>query len=272
MLDLVAPGTSPSLASGDRCLALMRRALDAPACVTRFGSKLDGASASELTTLAELADEAISIRSEQAVQEGRFTRVAFERAIDAQRAAIARGSSFFARLGGRYRRASSELATWLKVPLPKAAAGRLAWIDGLASFRARLSDFGVREKSARGALGETWEGWSTDFEALASACQWFAGHRTNDIEIPIKAVLGLAGKREHYGPAMSDWATLLERGNTLLDDLKRELTLDDERLFDGGECRSVPLQTLGGTVARWREYRESYSGWVRLSGSQRPIA
>ncbi|MCA8930017.1 MAG: DUF3320 domain-containing protein, partial [Alphaproteobacteria bacterium] len=107
------------------------------------------------------------------VEGSQFTDAAWQ--VDAlpMRVAILRGeASFFARLGGTYRRASTELASVLTSPLPGKAAERRALVDRIAEVQKRRSTLSDEEGYLKDRLGEHWRGERTDFEALKTHFEW----------------------------------------------------------------------------------------------------
>ncbi|MCB1331882.1 MAG: DUF3320 domain-containing protein, partial [Maritimibacter sp.] len=103
----------------------------------------------------------------------RVTEAAWELETSRLRPALVRGeTSFFARIGGAYRRASAELAGVLNGQLPKKATDRRVLVDDVANVQSKRRALGDDESYLAAALGEFWRGDRTDFSELLAKSLW----------------------------------------------------------------------------------------------------
>lgn len=105
--------------------------------------------------------------------EDTFSPAAWEAELGEIRAGIVRGqSSFFARIFGPYRHASSGLATLLSGALPKEPAVRLALVDQLGKVQKLRKRLAEEESWLKSALAEAWRGERTPFGQLREQAGW----------------------------------------------------------------------------------------------------
>lgn len=209
----------------------------------------------------------------QAAARKRFLDVAWNADAIAIRTEIAKGQgSFLARLFGGYGRASSELATLLTGPLPKAPADRLELATELAQVvtaRARLAE---DERWLQDTLQGEWRGERTPFSELLEVASWMAdsrngGHITQSSTLltALKAINGagaqggrlaerLRNARESLGALLNPLSSS-EGADGLLADL-------DNRAFDAVQ---LLLDRIGA-------YRQGSDGLARLLQGALPDA
>jgi hypothetical protein len=96
-----------------------------------------------------------------------FTDTALQSPPPSTRASLLAGTtSFFARWGRAYRRASRELAALLKEPIPKTAAKRVALVDQLTQLAVLRREWEDDHDYCSRVLGDEWRGERTDFPRL----------------------------------------------------------------------------------------------------------
>lgn len=122
-------------------------------------------------------DEALQVGADWAElikQEGEhFADAAWEINSSTIRAAILRGeTSFFARLGGSYRRASAELSSVVSSPLPRKASERRMLVDRISAVQKCRQNLSDEEGFLKDRLGEEWRGERTDFFTLLNDFRW----------------------------------------------------------------------------------------------------
>ncbi|MGC1495433.1 MAG: DUF3320 domain-containing protein [Sulfitobacter sp.] len=193
-----------------------------------------------------------------------FLDVAWDYGVGGLRADVAQGvGSFFSRLFGRYRKASSEFSTLLKHPLSKLPRDRLTLIDQLIEAQRKRSDFSDEEEYLKSRLGESWRGEKTEFAALTSVETWLAqilGHAPKLTEDGIQGLLKLVSKEPGSAEAMSK--SLAEGQNTASVPIER-LKISSPTSQEGIGGLSVgSLQTqLESIRAQMHRYRE----WAHLA-------
>ncbi|MGP9822455.1 DUF3320 domain-containing protein [Salinarimonas sp. NSM] len=221
--------------------------------------------------LAEAAEAIAAIEADLPL----FAPAALEARTADVRAALARGAgSFFARLGGGYRRAVAELATWITGDLPREPAERLALLDRLIALRQRLATLDEVGAQARDTLGPLWAGRRTDVASLRAILAWRRGPA---------AILGadLAGRwprlRAYAGDARLAKASAdvdalasesREAASTVLD----TLGLDLPRAFGVARLEAIPLAALAERLAGWRDGTARFPEWRALAQAQAALA
>jgi hypothetical protein len=142
----------PAAASG-----LLRAVLDAP----------------DLARLKEASKLAAEWRVLHDAAAGLVVESAFTTSVGQLRAPLVAGTtSFFARWGSAYRRASRELAGLLQGELPKSAGERLKRVDTLLAVAAKKAAWeGDRDYCSR-VLGDDWRGDRTDFAQIGLVASW----------------------------------------------------------------------------------------------------
>ena len=123
--------------------------------------------------LIESLDAGKSWAAAHAAASPKFNAPAWSANLAHIRVAIMSGqTSFFARLFGKYRSASKELATYLTEGLPKSPAERLALVDQLADVQLKRKSLSEEENWLQSALGPEWRGERTPFDELSNAARW----------------------------------------------------------------------------------------------------
>lgn len=112
-------------------------------------------------------------RSMRDAAESTFVDAAFHASSEALRGPLVHGSnSFFSRWGSAYRGASRELASMLRIALPRTARERVALVDSLAGVANQKSKWQADSDYCSAALKEDWRGDATAFDALLSTAAW----------------------------------------------------------------------------------------------------
>ncbi|MCK0169579.1 DUF3320 domain-containing protein [Aliiroseovarius sp. S1123] len=233
-------------------------------------------------TVAVLLPQLNEARFEEALQAGcdwaemaqeestQFTDAAWHIDSSTMRSAMLRGeSSFFARLGGTYRRASTELSSVLNAPLPGKAAERRALVDRVAAvqkLRRALSD---EEGYLKDRLGEHWRGERTDFSMLRMHFAWL---RQSIAEIDLTSVEAWKAALSRDGHPL-DLAAQLETGISAAEIAAKavvdrfDLELD---IFDAGPgLVEVPLDAFAEKSRTMSAGLQRYPEWSELVHQRR---
>ena len=102
----------------------------------------------------------------------KFVDAALEFPINELRTTIAAGTSFWTRLGGKYRNGWKQFATVLKGPIPKKQTERLARADALVELQKHKKAYDTQSQILRSILGTRWRDEESDFEGLQLAAKW----------------------------------------------------------------------------------------------------
>lgn len=184
--------------------------------------------------------------------------------LDLERGAAPGLSSFLARLGGAYRRASKTLAGLAVGELPKSGADRVELARQLADVQRRRRELADEEGFLAQHLGAAWRGERTDFEGLRDAAAWLAEVEATDIAgstSDLKRVESSFPRPVETGRAMEQTATSAFSGARAVVEL---LGLDLTAVGLGDHIDQAPLPALHDRFAAMAANRERYNEWRRI--------
>ncbi|WP_349371416.1 DUF3320 domain-containing protein [Salinarimonas sp.] len=219
--------------------------------------------------LAEARDTLAAIEADASL----FAPAALEAETSAVRAALARGAgSFFARLGGTYRRAAAELATWAAAEAPRDPAARLKLADRLIALKSRLADLEALGAEARGLLGPLWAGRRTDVAGLLAALDWIAaaGPRLGALREEWPRLRDHAGS-EAARDAGRALAVAVREAATRANALRERLRLDLDRAFGAADLGSVGMGDLVSRLEAWSREGGRFRAWVALAEAEETL-
>ncbi|WP_372422164.1 DUF3320 domain-containing protein [Salinarimonas chemoclinalis] len=204
-----------------------------------------------------------------------FAPAALEARTADVRAALARGAgSFFARLGGSYRRAVAELATWITGDVPREPGKRLALVDRLIALRQRLAALEEIGTQARETLGPLWAGRRTDVASLKAVVAWRRGPAAvfgANLAARWPQLRGFAGDAR-----LVEWSrqvgTLARESTQALGTILDTLGLDLPRAFDVARLEAIPLAGLVERLAAWRDGTARFPEWRALAQAEAALA
>lgn len=196
-----------------------------------------------------------------------FADHAWNASITPLRAAIAAGqSSFFTRLFGPYRKASTELAGLLRGTLPKTATERLSLLDRIATVQAHRQRLTEEEAWLQSAIGESWRGERTDFSALLQVAQWLKGSNPAQFNSATHLLPALtAAKAETLAVTELKKQLTVTLGLSEMPIMRLKLDLSAAEL--GPDLQEVDLQELLDTFDDMRAESWSYANWAALARS-----
>ncbi len=198
-----------------------------------------------------------------------FLDHAFSSDVTHLRGPLAAGTlSFFSRWGGAYRAASRELAGLLKTALPGSADDRLDYVDRLLEIARLRGEWAMDEPFCQAAVGEDWRGERTDWNTLASVCDWAdrVSAANTDIEAETYDLVTAAWASERVGLIERIQASG-EQAWKSLGELRTLLDLGDDRFPDGWREADLPLiiealTEMAGAVDR-------YPAWAELVAARK---
>jgi hypothetical protein len=161
----------PSLVVIAPLLDLFDRLAGLPSGRGSLASQIMGAP--DKVRLAGVLTEASAWREARNTLAEVFVEDAFSTSLSALRAPIVAGeTSFFSRLGSKYRKASRELAGLLRGTLPKTASERLVLLNRLAAVQEMRARWGEDETYCASVLGVFWRGERSDFDDARAVADW----------------------------------------------------------------------------------------------------
>lgn len=215
--------------------------------------------------LAEAGSKFDALRVENA---NVFSAAAATTPIDHLRSLLVSGHGFFGRLGGRYRSGSAELASLLRISLPKTQPERLALLDRLVELQQASQR--LRSFDALGVelLGSLWQGEDTDFAALSQAADWMSQLMQVAVEFSATAAVGL----RRYEPAqLQRLRDLVSQKSSDAQAIAKEvlttLDLDLEQVFGVTRPDEVPFDKLLAWVQLWNGSLERLDEWSQLQSA-----
>jgi hypothetical protein len=251
------PATSASVAGVIELIATLPQPGVAFAAAIAQHGGIDRAGA-----LADAGKRFAAVRGEA---ENVFVSFAATAGIGHLRAGLAAGHSFFGRLGGSYRQASTELGSLLQHPLPKQQAERLALLDQLSALqeaRSRLLSF---EALGTELLGRLWQGESTDFAGLAGAAQWLHQLLKAAVDLNAASAVGLRRLEPAQLRTLRDQVAIKaadakSRARQVLE----TLDLDVEAVFGVASSDDIAFDHLAQWAEHWRANLDRLDEWSQL--------
>ena len=184
--------------------------------------------------------------------------------LDLERGAAPGLGSFFARLGGVYRRASKTLAGLAVGALPKSGADRVELARQLADVQRRRRELSNEEGFLAQHLGAAWRGERTDFDGLRDAAVWLAEVEATHIAASttdLERVESTFPQPVETGRAIEDTATsALDAARTVVELLR----LDLANVGLGDQIDRAPLSALYDRFVAMAANRERYNEWRRI--------
>lgn len=197
-----------------------------------------------------------------------FSASAWNAGVGVIRAGLIRGQgSFFSRLFGPYKRASSELAGLMQVPLPKAPADRLALADRLADVQTKRQRLEDDELWLKGILADEWRGERTAFAPMMQVAQWLGAHKATGAFSSADDVLRALAA---FADPMTAGNALHERANVAQEEAEvvtKRLALDLSQAGVGSSLSEAQIPELVAAFAQMAADVSRYGDWAALGRS-----
>ncbi|WP_084420736.1 DUF3320 domain-containing protein [Henriciella litoralis] len=180
----------PTINMVDRLLRFAEHVSAAPCNTASLVDSLEPDTS--LENLEFAAQKALDYTEAWAVAGSTYVEAALAHEMPPLRTAIAGGTSFWSRLGGKYRSASKELASLLKQSLPKTQLDRLSLIDNVIELQKKRSAYISQSSQLRVFLGNNWREEETDFQWVLNALEWLIAFQKNNLAVSqdvLKSVL-----------------------------------------------------------------------------------
>jgi hypothetical protein len=198
--------------------------------------------------------------------QGRFTAPAWVANVATLRPALVRGqASFFSRLFGGYRRASTELASLLTGPMPKAPNERLALLDELAEVQARRAQLTEDEGWLQSVLGPEWRGERTPFAETQGVVRWLAELRLGGAFSNAAQLSGALGALPDPGGAAKSLSDRIAACRDRIAAPVKRLQLDLQQAGLGPNLETASLADLRSAFAQMAADPVRYGDWAGLA-------
>ena len=240
----------------------------APADATPSQSLYDRVGQSRL---AEALAAGVAWSEARQAAEDRFATSAWNVELGTLRSGVAGGqSSWFARLFGPYRRASSSLAGLLTGPLPKTAPERLALVDQLGGVQEHRRQLADEEAWLQAALAEEWRGERTDFAGIQKLADWLAKAKAAGFS-EVSHLLSAMGAVQAPLDAARDLSALLDDARTKTQAPISRLKLDLQHAGLASDLAEASIEDLAAIFDAMRRDPGSYAGWASLARATHDI-
>lgn len=227
--------------------------------------------AADLDRLRSMLNAGAAWHAAREAAEKNFVETAFDAPIAALRGPLAAGTiSFFARLGGSYRRASSELRGLLRGPLPKTAGERVALVDALNEVSVLKTRWNDDKEYGLRVFGGAWLGDRTDFDRLLRIADWCARVQGAPLPCPHEPILTLAQQPETAAKTARELRELEPMVRAKIEEVTRllniELAVFGEAGTEGADLRSIATR-FGGMASSI----DRYAPWATLTRLRRRL-
>ncbi len=198
-----------------------------------------------------------------------YSEAAWNRDVGSLRSDIASGvGSFLSRWLGGYRRASSELATLMKRPLPDSPRERLELLDKLMGAQRKRAAFLDEEGYLKARLGRLWRGERTDFPGLKSSLGWLEKARGLNADLDRNRIQELVRLADSEPQLVDDLSGVLSKAEETIAAPLERLGL---RLGPDGDESRVPLASLRERFRSMWSQMDRYHEWARLATHRRSL-
>ena len=210
----------------------------------------------------EIVEKGARFSKLKSLFEATFVESAWDASVRECRDVIAsKGRSWLRFFSLLYRAQTANLASYLKVPMPKTVDQRLLLLDGLVAAQTARRSFEEVQATGRSAFGGFWRKERSDWESLERLTSWWdsfpkaaGGEGTRD---RLARVILSADDRKSLGAFRKDF----DAAKAGVDQLLNFLRLDPERvpLRTGAE---MTFAEMSATVSEWRRSFERITRWV----------
>lgn len=182
------------------------------------------------------------------------------------RSALMKGSqSWLSRLFGKYRSASDEMQTLLKINLPSSPHERLDVLDRLIAAQDQLRIFNEESSYLASVLKEHWRTERTSFDDCLDVARWMLSNNSYLISLPFDQLIMLTkteNLREYSGEVIGSIISRIEEltavvGNSLQNEEILKLVKNPTRIED-----------LLDRVKAMSEHPETYDSWVSYTNAK----
>lgn len=202
-----------------------------------------------------------------------FKSVAWETDTSSIRSAISRGqASWFYRIFGGYRAASTELASILEGTLPASPKERLKLIDQQSSVKGLKKRLADEEIWLQRQLLDEWRGDKTPFSELLDAYKWFANTQKTGIFTDSARLKHALASSVKASKLVNELSLMLQKTLTLLDAPLQRLNMFGQHDLLQEQLNSSPFTDLLGRIEQMSENPESYVAWRNYRAERNALA
>jgi hypothetical protein len=197
--------------------------------------------------------------------EASFASSSWEADLGPIRSAIVGGqASFFARIFGPYRKASTALAGLLSAALPKTAGQRLALVDQLAGVQTRRRSLADEEAWLSAALGEHWRGERTDFAGISTVEKWLTQAKSAGF-VDAAQILSAMDTAQTPSDTGRRLTALVDEAEDKVGKPVLRLDLDLEHVASASDIPHAGMADLSAIFDKMRAHSGTYASWAALA-------
>lgn len=183
--------------------------------------------------------------------------------LDHLRAPIVRGmSSFFSRLFGKYRLASKELGSYLKIDLPKSPEERLKLIDTIIEGKEKRNLFDEDVEFLKVEIGNEWRGELTPFAEIIEVFEWLQGSSEALADFTSEKLKRLIDKETTKTFSTQDFEIRKSAMLVSLERVNQKLGLSD---LSEESIKNLSLHDLRTRMKVMKQNPDAYSLWTRTT-------
>ena len=203
---------------------------------------------------------------EKAARNHIYNDIAWTSNVGEYRAALVQGrDSFFARLGRKYKSASSHLAGLLASPMPKSADERLKLLDGILQVQKLRREVSDEKAYLQEILGVVWRGGKTAFKDILLASKWVEELKSCGVGFSEKQTLKLAALPKESQSLISRVNDRLPAVDRDLNALLTDLSIQVEEAFSHRDINEVKLADISAFLSGLGQEKSRYAEWVELA-------
>lgn len=186
--------------------------------------------------------------------------------LDSLRDPILKGvGSIMSRIFGKYRSASKQLATYLKLELPKGPVDRLKALDEIIAGREKRKSYEVESEFLKLALGKDWRDERTQFSEVLEVVTWFEEASKQLLEFSSEKLSRLI-KYERKNPF--DDGSYASQRVILTDAIQKVHARLGMETLSKDSMGSFSLGQLVDILKKMGEHVNSYTHWTRYQFSR----
>ncbi len=194
----------------------------------------------------------------------KYQDVAWQAPASHLRSAIAIGvGSFFARFGSRYRSASRELGTLLKISLPKVAAERLHLVDNLIAVQEKRKRFRNEYPYLQQLLGRFWFEEDTPFAEILEVSNWYQRVRKVSRDISVENLEKLTASPEACAQMSESLHTLVSQAEDAVEEVDGILQIAPDSAYGARSAPESEIASILNRLAAIGSNQERYAEWCK---------
>ncbi|CAN7429582.1 DUF3320 domain-containing protein [Phyllobacterium sp. LjRoot231] len=191
-----------------------------------------------------------------------FSETVWSSSLNECRTAVAaKGRSIFRVFNGQYRSQLALLKSYLKIPLPKDQAARLALIDTVLLAQDARRELDDQKTLGASAFGSEWADEKSNWEKLRTFFDWYTAHDAV-LTAENRARIARALDLPRLGEIETELSKILGGFVRGWNELQTFLDLDMRRTFGVENLQTVHLEQLLSKLHLWSENIEGVTKWA----------